>query len=301
MDAEAATEEVMFDEQAEQGVDEDQSLDTLEDALDALADDDSQDGEPEAEADVEPDADEDDSVLVTLDGEDKVSLKELKAGYFRQKDYTLKTTEVAQERKAIEATKASLSERTSVLETALQNLSGYLERLIPPDPPLQLAQTDPGRFQYQRALRESAIAELTQLVTIRGAVDQQKQSMTAAELREYREAEQDKLVRAMPSLRDPGKRAAFDQSVKVTAKVFGFSDEEIDATVDSRIKQLVHFAKIGRQAVENQQNALRRKVETPKAAKVRSAAPPVNVENKKAMHRLSQTGALNDAKKIDFE
>jgi hypothetical protein len=300
MDATAPTEEVMFDEQVEQGADEDQSLDTLEDALDALVDDDGQDGEPEAEADVEPDADEDDSVLVTLDGEDKVSLKELKAGYFRQKDYTLKTTEVAQERKAIEATKAGLTERTSVLETALQNLSGYLERLIPPDPPLQLAQTDPGRFQYQRALRESAIAELTQLVTIRGAVDQQKQSMTAAELREYREAEQSRLVKAMPELADPVKRIAFDQSVKSAAKSFGFSDEEIDATSDSRILQMVHFARIGKRAVENKQNALKR-VETPRAAKVKSATPPVNVENKKAMHALSKSGSIKDAMRIDFD
>ncbi|MFN7882953.1 MAG: hypothetical protein ACK5PF_08055, partial [bacterium] len=175
------------DEQAVGGEAEDQSFDTLEAALDALEDDSEPDGEPEGE---EPDAEpaaEDDSVLVALDGDEKVTLKELKAGYFRQKDYTQKTTEVAQERKTVEATKAAYAERNAVLETALQNLGGYLQGLIPPEPPLHLAQTDPGRYQYQRALRESAIAELGQLVSIRGQVDAHNQTVSEAEFREYRD------------------------------------------------------------------------------------------------------------------
>ena len=300
-----ATEQVsedyaMDDEQAVEGEAEDQSLDTLEAALDALEDDGEPDGEPQDE---EPDAeptDDDDSVLVTLDGDEKVTLKDLKAGYFRQKDYTQKTTEVAAERKANEATKAALAERASVLETALQNLGGYLQGLIPPEPPLSLAQTDPGRYQYQRALRESAIAELGHLVSIKGQVDAHNQTVSEAELREYRDREQAALVKAMPALADPVKRVAFDQSVKSTAKAFGFTDEEINATADHRILRLVHFARLGQKAEENRNNAKKR-VETPRMGKATPAVAPVNVANKKAMHALTKSGNWKDALRIDFE
>jgi hypothetical protein len=302
MDAtEQVSEDYAFDdEQAVEGEAEDQSLDTLESALDALEDDSEPDGEPQGEEpDAEP-AEEDDSVMVTLDGDEKVTLKDLKAGYFRQRDYTQKTTEVAQERKAVEATKAALAERTSVLETALQNLGGYLQGLIPPEPPLQLAQTDPGRYQYQRALRENAIAELGQLVSIKGQVDTHNQAVSEAELREYRDREQAALVKAMPALADPVKRVAFDQSVKTAAKAFGFTDDEISATADHRILRLVHFARLGQKAEENRNNAKKR-IETPRMGKATPAVAPVNVANKKAMHALTKSGNWKDALRIDFE
>jgi hypothetical protein len=288
------------DEQAVEGEAEDQSLDTLESALDALEDDGEPDGEPQGEdPDAEP-AEEDDSVMVTLDGDEKVTLKELKAGYFRQRDYTHKTTEVAQERKAAEATKAAYAERNAVLETALQNLGGYLQGLIPPEPPLQLAQTDPGRYQYQRALRESAIAELGQLVSIKGQVDTHNQAVSESELREYRDREQAALVKAMPALADPVKRVAFDQSVKTAAKAFGFTDDEISATADHRILRLVHFARLGQKAEENRNNAKKR-IETPRMGKATPAIAPVNAASDKAMRVLTKSGNWKDALRIDFE
>jgi hypothetical protein len=109
MDAIAPTEEAIANEQADVALDEDQFFDNPEDAVDALEDDTPEPEQPtdeESEEDSAPE--EDESVLVDLDGE-KLSLKELKAGYYRQKDYTQKTTEVAQERKAVAETKAQLA------------------------------------------------------------------------------------------------------------------------------------------------------------------------------------------------
>lgn len=284
----------------------DPEADTPDEDEAALVDDEPEEEEatPEAEEEPEeaPEAEAGDDVLVTLDGDEKVTLKDLKAGYFRQADYTRKTTELAQERKAVEATKATLTERTSVVETALQNLSGYLQGLIPPEPPLQLAQTDPGRYQYQRALRESAIAELGQLVSIKGQVDTHKQSVSEQDQRAYMEAEGAKLVKAMPHLTDPGKRAAFDASVKAAALEFGFSEDEVAATVDHRILRLVHYARIGQRAEANRNNAARRVVETPKEGKAKPSTVPARVvQNQRALRQLSKTGSLADAMKIDFD
>lgn len=296
-----ATEEVGEDE----GISEDQAEESGgEDQTDTLAPDDEEiDGD--VTTDEEPVADEageeseDENVEVTLDNGEKTTLAELKAGHFRAKDYTFKTTQLAQEREALNTSRAELAERTQVVETILQNLSGFFDGLIPPEPDLTLARTNPGEFQYQKALRENAIAEIGRLVSMKGAVVEAKASFSDAELREYRAREDAALIKSLPNLADPAKRAAFDSRIKTAAKEFGFSDSEISQTHDHRILKALHFAAIGFKAMENRQAASRR-VETPKQAKAKSAAAPVNVGNRKAMHQLSKTGSIRDAIKVDF-
>jgi hypothetical protein len=301
MDAIAPTEEAIANEQADVALDEDQFFDNPEDAIDALEDDMPEPEQPtdeESEEDSAPE--EDESVLVDLDGE-KLSLKELKAGYYRQKDYTQKTTEVAQERKAVAETKAQLAERMAVIETATQNLGAFLQKIIPPEPPQQLAFSDPGKHYALQMQRQAAMAELSELFDAAKPVQGVKMQVSEAEAKEYREREQAALVKAMPALADPVKKAAFDNSVKAAAKAFGFTDEEISATADNRVLRLVHYARIGQKAEENRKQAKAR-IETPRQGKsqpVRTA--PVNVENKKAMHALAKTGSFKEAMKVDFE
>ena len=297
-----ATEEVgeadgIVEEQAETANDEDQRFDSLEAAVDALEDEAEPEEEPVAD---EADEESEDGVEVTLDSGDKVTLKELKDGYFRAKDYTHKTTEVANERKALEATKTELVERTKVIDTVAQNLQDYLQSLIPPPPALDLARTNPGEYQYQLALRQNAINELQQLGQMKGAVDDSQRAMSEADMRDYQAREAAALVKAMPALADPAKRASFDGLIKATAKEFGFTDEEVSQTHDNRILRLVHYARLGMKAEENRKNASRR-IETPKVAKAPSARAPVNVENRKAMHTLAKTGSLKDALRVDFD
>lgn len=291
-------------EQGEHGGLEDHRIDTLEAAMDALGDDTDPDEEPQ-EADSEPEEgsaeapeESEDEADILLDDGDKVSLKELKAGYLRQRDYTHKTTETANDRKAVEARKAQLDERTTVVETAIQNFSTYLQSLIPPEPPLHLAQTNPNAYVEQMALRSNALQELGRVLELKQEVDAHRQAVTDAETRAYRASEDASLIRAMPYLADPVKRAAFDVQVKSTAKSLGFSDDEIASTADHRVLKLVHLAGLGLKAEENRRNASRR-VETPKEAKPK-AAVPVNVDNRKAMHRLSKTGSIKDAMNVDF-
>ena len=291
--------ETIVDEQANADGVEDQLFDSLEDAADALEDDEEADDEQPDEEEVE-DSEADDSVQVTLDDGETVSLKELKDSYFRTKDYTHKTTEVAQERKAIEATKAALGERETVIETALQNLSGYLQSLIPPEPSLQDVHANPIEAFKKSKIRADAIAELQAILTMKGQVDEVKDKVSEAEMRDYRDRETAALVKAMPVLADPVKKAAFDGSVKVAAKAFGFSDAEVAQTFDHRILRLVHYARIGQKAEENRKNAGRR-VETPKLAKAKPAVAPVNVDNKKAMHALIKSGSRKDALRVDFD
>ena len=291
----------VVNDNAEQAVDEDRSYDNLQDAADALEDD-APGEEPDADGD-EPDEpalddDPDDEVLVSLDG-DRISLKELKAGYLKGQDYTRKTTETAQERERVTQERTTVAKRAAEVETVVQNLQGFLARIVPDDPPASLAQTNPAKYIQRKAQRDAVIAELSELLEVGGAATAELSGISDDAKAARKSDEDAKLVKAMPHLSDPSRRAAFDAKIKEAAAEFGFTPDEVARTLDHRVLRLVHYARIGQRAEENQRNAKRR-VEAPKTGRAKAVAP-VNVENRKAMHRLSKSGSLQDAMSVDFE
>jgi pyruvate/2-oxoglutarate dehydrogenase complex dihydrolipoamide acyltransferase (E2) component len=299
--------------------DEDQGFDTLDEAIGALGDDegltdeqtDPEDGdlpsqtrEPSGEDDETDDGadfDDGDGVLVMLGDGEQVPLGELKKGYFRNKDYTHKTESLAQERKAVEAMRDDYGQNAQSLQIAYQNLTHFLEGLIPSEPDLGLAQSDPATYQYQMALRNNAIAELRRVhaageqanATIQGASDD--------EIARFRSSEAAKLLEALPMLKDPGRKAAFEASVKKTALEFGFSEQEISSTADHRILQLVHYARIGKIAEQNRKNARRRITEKPRKGGRSTPVSDKPTKNREAMRRLAKTGSFEAAMAVDFD
>lgn len=306
-----ATEEVDVDpvapEQGQMGVEDDRTFDNIEDALNSLEDDD-EDGNGEPAPEEEGEEPGDDDAQIELDDGTTVTLEELKEAKLtekaRQADYTRKTQELAEQRKVVEQYRTTISERAQFVETVMQNIATYIQSSLPPEPPLSLAQTDPGQYQFMRAQREAAQREMAQIISAQREVQGALGQISEADRQAYIQQEEIALTKAMPFLSDPAKRVAFDQAISSFAKSFGFSDEEIASTYDHRVKRLVHYARLGMRAEQNRGNAVRRKVETPREATPTRSAPmrsSVNVENKKLMHRLAKTGSLKDAVKVDFE
>lgn len=304
---------------ADTGVEQDQEFDTLGDAVEALGDDEQPDNEQTEtdEGDLDPDeaqasdgedeteSDEDleegDSVLVTLDGGEQVDLGELKKGYFRDKDYRSKTEALADERKSVEAVREQYGQNANVLQTAYQNLTQLMEGLIPAEPDLSLAQTDPGEYQFQVAVRNNAIGELQKVYAGRQELEGTVQGASEADISRHKSEEEAKLLSALPILKDPGRKAAFDTSVQKTALEFGFSEQEISSTADHRILQLVHFARIGKIAEQNRKNAGRRVAEKPREGVRANPVAGKPSKSRGAMKRLAQSGSLEDAMAVDFD
>ena len=216
MDGQSTEPEVMDDTGADAAVEDSESY-TFDDALAALADDDDGDQPEEAEAE-EPAPEEDDEAdnseaedeadegadeewsFLTPDGEEITAAqwKALQEGSLRQSDYTRKTQEVAQEREALQKERETFTERATFVETALQNLTGFVQSLIPPEPPLSLAQTDPGKYTQQIALRQQAMREMQELFATQQQVEDGKSSFNEAQIQQYREAENAKLAKVTP-------------------------------------------------------------------------------------------------------
>lgn len=304
----------------EDGADtEDQFFDTLDDALAATSfdEEDPQDGQSDQDTGESDDQDADqpdetadgndpaggNAPLVTLDTGEQLPLDEVAKGYLRGKDYTQKTEAVARERKSIEEVREQYAQRAQSLQTTFQNLETFLTGLVPPEPDANLAATNPAAYTQQKALRDQAIGEIRQLVDMRQGAEQQVQQASADDIARYKAAEETKLLETMPGLKEPAKKAAFDAANKKTALEFGFSEAEIDKTADHRILRLVHYARIGQIAEQNRRNAKRRTAQKPTkgqktTATNRQAKPS---RNREAMKRLSKSGSLEDAMRINID
>lgn len=292
--------------------DEDQDFDTLDGAADTLSDDDGLADEHTDEAEeesseedegneAEPDSEDGDSALVTLGDGEQVQLGELKKGYFRNKDYTHKTEALAQERKAVDAERESYNQHAQSIQNAYHSLMQILESALPPEPDIGLLQSDPGNYQYQQAVRNASIVEIQKVLDAGQQVDATIQSANADETARIRSTEDAKLLAAMPTLKEPGRRAAFDAANKKTALEFGFSDQDVETTTDHRILQLVHYARLGKIAEQNRKNAGRRIAEKPRKGTRSKPAVGVPTKNREAMRRLQETGSLAAAMDVDFE
>jgi|SRR5210317_312380 len=278
----------------------DQAEDDLgEDLLEDDEDDDAvaEDGDEEAEED--SDADPWEAEIEYPDGT-RMTLREAHDQRMFQADYTQKTQALAQEREQIQETAQRYQTGAQSLLSLYQNAYEFLQGLVPPEPPLSLAQQDPAAYQYHKALRESAQRELEGFQAGMGQAQQQVQQMSAADMAAMRQGEEKKLIQRLPALKDPGKLSAFHEANKKFLLEFGFDAQQIDGVMDARLHDLAYKARIGARALENRTNAKRRLAETPRKGDKPRRAPSRRDPNKTAMRRLAQTGSIQDALKIDF-
>lgn len=283
---------------AEDGGQEDRYYDTLEDAVEALGDDDEGEGEePEAEAD-EDSAEEPGAAVLTLSDGTELTLEEVEKGHLRMQDYTRKTTEVAREREALKERETTLTERARSIETASQRLVALVQQLIPPMPEPALARTNPGLYTQQRVMHEQAQAEIAAWMQAGQETKQAVQALTETQVAQRRADADTELAKAMPRLKDPAALAKFNDDVKAVASQFGFDEAMIAATIDPRVRRMAYYAGIGMRAEENRKAASKR-VEAARVGKPPAPAKPTD-QSRKAMRRLSQTGSIKDALSIDF-
>lgn len=266
-----------------------------EEADDGEQDDD--EGEPDEEADAD---DLSDAVIELPNGETMTvaELEEARANGLRQSDYSRHMSELKAQREQVETREREYAERLKFLETAQQSLTTFVESLLPPEPPTEMAWSNPQDYQTAIHQRNAAMAELQKhLFPQREALEEHRKQTTEADLKRYREGEAAKLVKQMPHLSDPSKMDAFRKSVTEAAvQDFGFSQDEAEATHDHRVLLAMHYARMGKRAEHNRNNAKRR-VETPKQGKAKAPnkVPAQQQKQQQVMQRLSKTGSYEDA------
>jgi len=224
----------------------------------------------------------------------EVPVSDLIQGRMLQQDYTRKTQEVANERKTVQA---DVQRMQSITTAFVEHLSA----LVPDPPSPDLLYSNPVKAFQQQQIHERAMAQVQKLIEMGNAPKQIGGAMTEADnQRQLQEANQ-RLIEMFPESASGAGREAFYNGVQSVANDLGFSNAELSANRDPRIFALAHWARKGMEADKARATA---------KAKV-AAAPPATPRkpgqgagtgngNADAMRKLSRSGSIRDALKVDW-
>jgi hypothetical protein len=241
-----------------------------------------------------------DEVFVAFEDGTKATIADLKHAFRELPEIKANTTrklqEVAQERGNLQSLGANMAQ-------ALENVSNYLVQRLPPEPDPQLAYSDPGEHYRRTLLRENAIKELNDMLAVAESTKQATEMLSEADFKALKTAEDEKLIAALPNLKDPKRFSAAEVKLKAYAKSIGFEDNEIDTTADHRIRRMAIDAAYGREA---------RLAASKAKGKVENASPmlpakarqhpnsKVALEQVNARKQLQKSGRIEDALKLNF-
>lgn len=280
-------------DEPESDVDDGEAPDDLTD--DGESEPDDEDGQDEPENQPIEDLE------VEVDGQ-KVKVDELKKGYLRQSDYTRKTQQVAEARKALETELESIRVERSQYEQLLPALQQQLHQLANQEPDWDaLYQQDPfTAVQEERKWRVAMQQRQEQLEAIQAEQSRLaslRQSEQLKQLEHHLSQERDLLLERIPAWKDTKVAAAERKKVKEYAQSIGFSAEELEAVTD-------HRAVIGLYKAMKYDEMMAKRAQAQPRQTVPVARPGTPAAGKKTSdvtrekQRLAKTGRVQDAAKL---
>jgi hypothetical protein len=169
-----------------------------------------------------------------------ISVQDLKRGYLAQQAFTRGTQENAKEREALAAKQAEVEQHARSLQEQRDFILQVAQQYVPQPPDRSLldrnsASFDPITYAALKAEYDDRMEALNKLH--HGSKADQERIAKEQELQsqEKRKAEAQRLVEAMPELAKPEVQKKFwTESIETMAK-YGFSQEEMNETIDHRV------------------------------------------------------------------
>jgi hypothetical protein len=258
--------------------------------------------EPEDDSEEEPDDESSEYVTVTVDGEDQqVTLDELRKGYQRQSDYTRKTQQVAEERKAAEQERQNVQQERQQLYQRLQEVEHALGQQGQEPDWERLWQEDPDEYNRQRWAWQDRKERLEQARQERQRLQRQQQEEAQRQFQQRVQQEHQRLLNRLPHWQDENTAKQEKPAVMTYAKQLGFSDEELQQVADSRAVEALYKAMKYDELQAKKPAAKKKASKAPKMAKSgqpKSRSDRRSDEVKKHYSRLAKTGSKDAA--VDY-
>ena len=265
------------------------------------AEDTGEDVAQEGEADeAQPD---EDGITIEVDGKTVVlSKEELAEAYkngLRQSDYTKKTMEVAEQRKAAQAAIEKAQAERNEYGNNLSKLAAQLEGALQEQNAInwqELLNSDPVEYLKQQHLyqqRQAAYQEnMRQQSVLKAQADAERNELQKVYLRE----QQDALLAKLPEWKDATKAAAEKTALAKYLIDSGLDREAVENIQDHRAVILARKAMLYDQMV-SKANAASKKVQAAPQRVVRPAVgdSPSMDKRSSAFQRLSKSGKAEDA------
>jgi hypothetical protein len=233
----------------------------------------------------------------------EVPLDELLKGYSRTADYTRKTQEVAEQRKAVEAERQRIEEANRLRDVYAERLKVIEQMLSQPEKAEDLAslkENDPIGYAVRVAEQSEKEKQLAAVRAEQQRIAQQQQSEQSERLKAHLAGEAEKLQSAIPEFADPAKREVIKNDVRNYAKQIGFTDEELAQVYDSRAVLALYKAAQYDKLVANKTEATKKVVQAPRMMRPGSFTPEAreSQEVKKTRDVLRKSGRKDDAARL---
>jgi len=197
-----------------------------------------------------------DTANVRLKDGTVISVQDLKRGYLSQSSFTRGTQENAREREALTSQKSEVEQTAQTLKAQRDFLLQVSQQVLPPAPDESLlnqnsASYDPIRYMAEKADYDRRVGTLTQLQQYAQAEQARTAQEQQRQQNEVRDREAKLLLDAMPELKKPEAYSKFWTEAVDTMAEYGFSAEEMNATVDHRVYRLYRDLAAYRRARKN--------------------------------------------------
>jgi hypothetical protein len=247
----------------------------------------------------EPDQDEQ-RFQVKVGGEDKeLTLTELKSLAQQGADYTKKTQQVAEQRKALQAEQQAIEEAKYMRDAYAERLQA-MEQLLNAQQPVEdleyLKESDPIGYAVRVAEMSQNKEKLYAIQAERNRIAEMQQAEQQQGMQQYLSQQAAVLSESLPEYSDPVKGETLRSDLRKFAKNLGFSDQELSAVRDARHVMALYKAMQYDKLQQSKPQLNKRVSEAPRTIKSGNSNTSVNTDqHKKAMAQLQKTGKIRDA------
>jgi hypothetical protein len=236
---------------------------------------------------------------VKVDGEElEVSLDEALQGYQRQKTFTKRSMEIAEQRKAVEKEAAEAKQARDYYAQQLDVLAQQIQQTIPQEPDWVSLAREVTAEEYNaiRAEYDNRKAKLSKVEQERQYVAQQQAAEQEKALQEHLRAQRSEMLNRIPAWQDEERRNNERLKVIDYARSVGFSEEEVAQATDARAVELLYKAMQWDNLQGRKPAAKKRAKQAPKMAK---AGQPRTKKQDASRSRQQALGRLSKEKSVD--
>jgi hypothetical protein len=238
---------------------------------------------------------------VKVDGEEmEVDLDELISGYQRTSDYTKKTQNLAEQRKAVEAERVKIEEAARLRDTYAERLQVIEQMLTQPEEDLSaLKDTDPIGYAVRVAERAERDKQLAAVRAERQAVLAHQQAEQQQRMHSHMTKEAERLRAAIPEMGDEMKAPVVRKEIREFAKALGFSDQELSSVYDHRAVVTLYKAMQYDKLQKSKGSVAKRVADAPRTMKPGTGAVKSDSDELKPLRKqLKESGKARDAARL---
>lgn len=256
---------------------------------------------PAEEAKPEAEAKEDDPIVtVKIDGKEvEVKLSELKNGYQRQADYTRKTMEVSEQRKAAEAEASKARQEREKYAQDLSAMRARLEGALQEQQQIdwqQLINENPQEYLRQMHLAQQRQAALQDTAKKQDELRQQVEAEQEQSRLTYLREQHQELLDKLPEWKDEAKSKAERTALREYLLEQGYPAETVDSVSEAKAVVIARKAMLYDQLMSKAQAAAKKVSTLPtKVERPGQGEAPALDKRSSAFQRLSKSGKVEDA------